>query len=156
MNTKKILLILGLIIILSGIILGLLFVFLGIYNTSPNPNDSQTVSTHAPDPVQYLKESWQFHDCQWDQNTNTVTAIRVYDLSLDDAKKIGSRVFTDDLSPESYLSQALTIAADLSSRFSMEQVTVVISFRGSDSQELFSVDSKGNISTCWEADHTAE
>lgn len=153
MNTKKLLLILGVVIILLGLVLGLLFVFLGIYNSSQNATDSQVISTAATDPVQYLKESWQFYDGEWDKNTNTVTAIRVYDLTLENAQKIGDRIFTDDLSPESYLAQAMTIAADLSSRFSMENVTVIISFRGSDSQELFSVDSKGNVSTCWKSEN---
>lgn len=149
MNVKKALLILGVLIILIGVIIGLLFAFLGIYNSSQNLTVSTTVDTLTGDPVAYLKESWQFHDAQRNVNENSVTAIRIYDLSYEDAKKIGNRVFVDDLSPESYLSQALTIAADLSSRFSMDQVTVIISFRTNDGNEIFSVDSKGNISTCW-------
>ena len=101
------------------------------------------------DPIAYLKDSWHFHEGQWDRSANTITAIRVYDLSYEEGKKVGAQVFTGDLAPETYFSQALTIAADISARFAMEEVTVVISFRSNDQGELFSVDSTGNISVCW-------
>ena len=84
-----------------------------------------------------------------DNETNTVTAIRTFDLSYTDAQQIGGRVFTGDLAPESYLSQAVTIEADLRSRFSTGDLTVILSFLGNEDRELFRVDSGGNISTCW-------
>lgn len=149
MNAKKILLILGILVILTGLIVSLLFVFIGLYKNSQDSGNSRDTSMVLDDPIPYLKESWHFEDGEWDPDTNVVTAIKIYDISYEDAKKIGSRVFTDDLAPETYLSQALTIAADLSSRFSIEHVTVEISFRGNDGQEIFSVDSTGNIITCW-------
>lgn len=150
MSSKKFLLILGIFLILTILIMVLLFVFMGLYNSSQNQATTSASSVENIDPVSYIKESWQFTDAQWDRSTNTITAIRTYDLTREDAEKIGSRVFTEDLAPDSYLTEALTIAADLSSRFSMGDVKVVISFRGNDSQELFSVDSLGEITTCWE------
>lgn len=149
MNLKKGLLIFGALIILIGVIVGLLIAFLGLYQSTQELSTPQSTAVPSGDPVRYLKENWQFYDASWDKTSNTVTAVRVYDISFEDAQKVGDRVFVDDLSPESYLSQALTIAADLSSRFSMENVTVVISFRAADKQEIFSVDSLGNVSTCW-------
>ena len=151
MKKNHLLLFIGAVIILIGLVVGLLLLFLGIYNKTQTPSTSHESVSTVSDPVEYLVDSWHFSDALWDRATNTVTAIRVYDLSYENGKKIGGQVFTDDLAPDTYLSQAATIAADLSSRFSMEDITVVISFRSHDGGELFSVDSIGNISTCWDS-----
>ena len=151
MKKNHLLILTGTVIVLIGLVVGLLFLFLGLYNKTQAPAANHESGTLIADPVEYLVDSWHFDDGLWDSTTNTVTAIRVYDLSYDNGKKIGGQVFTDDLAPDTYLSQALTIAADLNSRYSMEDVTVVISFRSHDGGELFSVDSVGNISTCWDS-----
>lgn len=151
MKKKQLILLLGALLLLIGLVVCLLLLFLGLYGNSQISLDSpqSTTIVDTTDPVGYLKESWYFHDGHWDRGSNTVTAIRTFDLTYEEGQKVGAQVFTEDLAPETYLSQALTIAADLNSRFSMTDVTVVISFRSSDDMELFSVDSIGNISTCW-------
>ncbi len=143
---------LGILVILIGILLGLLFAFVGLYGKTQTNTVPQNHDTDPNTLVAYLKDSWHFQDGKWDGASNTMIAIRTCDITYEDGKKIGPTVFAGDLSPESYLSQALTIAADLNSRFSTEDITVAISFRSSDGFELFSVDSIGNISTCWNTD----
>ncbi len=153
MKKKHLFLTLGILVTLIGIVLCLLFAFLGVYGKMQSNTEARDHATASDTIVSYLKDSWYFQDGQWDKPSNTVTAIRTYDLTYEEGKKVGAAVFTDDLAPESYLSQAITIAADLNSRFSTEDITVVISFRSSDGLELFSVDSIGNISTCWDTEN---
>ena len=151
MKKKQLILILGVLLLLIGLVVCLLLLFLGLYGNSQITLDTpkDTTIIDATDPVGYLMESWYFHDGHWDRSSNTITAIRTFDLTYAEGQKVGAQVFTGDLAPETYLSQALTIAADLNSRFSMKDVMVVISFRSSDGMELFSVDSIGTVSTCW-------
>ena len=152
MKKKTILIMIGMLIVLVGLALCLLLTFLGLYGKSQGTTVAPSSAADIGTPESYLIDSWQFHDCQWDKATNTVTAIRTFDLTFEEGKKVGAAVFTEDLAPESYLAQALTISADLDARFSTEDITVVISFRSSDDMELFSVSSDGSISTCWSTD----
>ncbi len=149
MKRKHILLLLGTLLILIGLVVCLLFVFVGLYRSSQNSSQTETPTVVKSDMEQYVIDSWQFHDCKWDSDTNTITAIRTFDLTYEDAKRVGSRVFSGDLAPETYLSQAVTIEADLRSRFPTGDLCVILSFRGSGERELFRVDSRGNIITCW-------
>ncbi len=148
MKRKHIFLLLGTLLILIGLVVCLLFVFFGLYGSSQS---SGSPATAAPleDIELFVIDRWHFRDCSWDAEGKTLTAIRTFELTYEDAQKIGAQVFTGDLAPETYLSQAITIEADLSSRFSAGELTVVLSFCGSDGAELFSVDSRGNIATCW-------
>ena len=149
MKKKHIFMLLGTLVILIGLIVALVFVFLGLYRSAQDTTPTETPMAELSDIEQYVIRSWQFHGCIMDNETNTVTAIRTFDLSYTDAQQIGGRVFTGDLAPESYLSQAVTIEADLRSRFSTGDLTVILSFLGNEDRELFRVDSGGNISTCW-------
>ena len=149
MKKKHIFMLLGTLVILIGLIVALVFVFLGLYRSAQDTAPTETPMAELSDIEQYVIRSWQFHDCIMDNETNTVTAIRTFDLSYTDAQQIGGRVFTGDLAPETYLSQAVTIEADLRSRFSTGDLTVILSFLGNEDRELFRVDSRGNISTCW-------
>ncbi len=149
MKRKNVFLLLGTLLILIGLVVCLLFVFLGLYRSFQASPDSPAVTAPKEDMELFVINSWYFHDCTWDEENETLTAIRTFDLTYEDAQKIGSRVFSGDLAPETYLSQAVTIEADLRSRFSEDDLTVILSFRGSDGAELFRVDSRGNISTCW-------
>ena len=150
MNKKQLILLVGILLILVGFIISMLFVFIGLYRSSYSAEHSSDSGSKA-DIEQYVIDSWHFQDCTWDSKSNTLTAIRTYDLTYEEAQEIGSRVFVEDLAPESYLAQTVTIEADLRSRFSMESLTIVLSFRGNDNSELFRVDSTGQISTCWNA-----
>lgn len=150
MNKKSLYFIIGTLVVLIGLTVCLVCAFLGLYKNSRNLAQGESEGTPASDIVQYLKDSWHFEDGEWNGKARTATAVRIYDLTYEEAQKIGARVFTEDLAPESYLAQALTISADLSSRFSVKDVTVVISFRGNDGKELFSVDSQGTVSVCWD------
>ncbi len=149
MNKKQILLLTGILLILIGLVISLVFVFMGMYRSSQGSPGLQGTTASNGEIEQYVIDSWSFQDCLWDNQSNTLTAIRTFDLTYEEAQEIGARVFSDDLAPESYLSQVATIEADLRSRFSKEAMTVVLSFRGKDDKELFRVDSNGNISTSW-------
>lgn len=152
MKKKHIFLLFGIALILIGLAVSLVFVFLGLYHSSQESSDPVVGSSSPPELVQYVIDSWHFHDAEWDSSSGTLIAIRSYDLCLEDAQKVGAQVFTEDLAPESYLPQATTMKTDIQSRFSLEDIVVVISFRGNQNEELFRIDSEGNISTCWTID----
>ena len=149
MNKKHLWIALGIAVCLIGLAVCLLLAFLGLYGRTQTAEVPQTDAQSPYGLEDYLIEHWQFQECLWDPSANTITAIRVLDISYEDGQKVGSTVFTGDLAPETYLSQAATIAADLNTRFATGDAILVISFRSSDRVELFSVDSVGNISTCW-------
>ncbi len=151
MKRKHILLLLGILLVLIGFIVCLLFVFVGMYRSSHGSSETLSNAVSKGDIEQYVIDSWHFPDCIHDSDSNTVTAIRTFDLTYEDAQKVGSQIFSGDLAPNTYLTQAITMETDLHSRFSTEALTVILSFRGSDGIELFRVDSNGNITTCWDS-----
>ena len=151
MNKKSVYMLLGILLVLIGFVVGLIFAFFRLYENSQGGTQPEIpLNSAESEAIQYLEDSWHFQDGEWNRKKDTVTAIRVFELTYEDAQKIGSEVFTGDLAPETYLPQALTIQTDLISRFNLEDITVVISFRGTDGKELFRVDSSGHVSTCWE------
>lgn len=150
MNKKQVFFLIGITLILIGLITSLVFVFVGLYRSATDSSAPGSVTESKDDMERYIIDSWHFQDCLWDSESNTLTAIRTLDLSYEEAKEIGARVFSGDLAPESYLAQAVTIEADLRSRFPIKSLTTVLSFRGRDDKELFRVDSTGKISTCWD------
>ncbi len=96
----------------------------------------------------FVVEKWHFDRA--DVKDSVLTAVREMDLTLREAELVGATVFTGDLAPESYLSQAATLHADVMSSFGLTELRTVIRYESSDEEEIFSVDSDGNILTCWE------
>ena len=151
MKKTMILLICGILLLLLVGSFFILKTFVSIYG------QSQGQTTHAttanPEKLEsFLIDQWGFEAVE--AEGNCITAIRSLSLSYEDACLVGASVFTDDLSPETYLSQAATIQADVESTLGLTDTELILSFRSTDGKEIFSVDSAGNISTCWTVEGT--
>ena len=111
-------------------------------------NDSEPSTSEDTDFLSYVREQWQLNDA--DYADGVLTVRKSFDITYEQACKLGANIFTDDLAPESYLSLVATLAGDLSSRFGNAPSLVVLRYCSSDGQTIFSVNSRGEISTCWQ------
>ncbi len=107
-------------------------------------NDATTLPN--TDIVSYVQEHWQIADAEYANGTLTIR--KSFDITYEQACKLGGNIFTEDLAPESYLSLVATLAADLETQF--EPTLVLLCYCSSDGQTIFSVNSQGEISTCWQ------
>ncbi len=157
-QSKKTILIplLFVLLVLIALAVYLCISFFQLYGEAKKEEQSPTQVEEHSNIEAFLVDNWHFARGEYDPLSQTATGIKSYDLTLAQAQEVGGSVFAGELAPETYLPQALTIAADLSTRFSCPEVTVVISARGSDGEEIFRVDSKGDIWTCWDGERQAE
>ena len=118
-----------------------------ILNLQPAQSSEPGENSNA-ELLSYVQKNWQLGDAEYAGGVLTVR--KTFDLSYEQACKLGGNIFVDDLAPESYLSLVATLSADLSSQFSNAPALVVLRYCSNDGQTIFSVDSEGNISTCWE------
>lgn len=146
---KKTLVILTLVVLPLLLLVSVLLLrsFVGLYRDSKDPA-APTVSYDSREIETFIIDKWHFDRATMENGT--LSCIRIMDLSLEEARLVGGAVFTGELAPESYLSQAATIEADVLTGFGLSEIQVRIVFEGNDGQEIFSVDSSGKILRCWE------
>lgn len=113
------------------------------------PNGTQeTSATQSTDILSYVQEHWQLDGGEYKDGILTIR--KSFDITYEQACKLGGNIFTDDLAPESYLSLVATLAADLETNFEVPPKLVLLCYCSSDGQTIFSVNSRGEIATCWE------
>lgn len=100
------------------------------------------------DILSYVQEQWQLTDNEYADGVLTVR--KSFDITYEQACKLGGNIFTEDLSPESYLSLVATLAGDLETKFENAPKLVLLCYCSSDGQTIFSVSSRGEITTCWQ------
>lgn len=144
-KSMMILLILLLVLLLAGSAFGI-YSFISVYGRAQG-QALDPAAAGSREVEAFLIDQWNFQQAELEGKT--LTAVRTMDLSYDDACLVGATVFTDDLAPESYLSQAATILEDVENTFAMEGLTLVLRMESNDEKVIFSVDSEGNIQTCW-------
>ena len=144
-KSMMILLILLLVLLLVGAAVGI-YSFISVYGRARGQELDPATAVER-EVEAFLVDQWNFQ--QAELKGKTLTAVRTMDLSYEDACLVGAAVFTDDLAPESYLSQAATILEDVENTFAMEGLTLVLRMESNDDKEIFSVDSEGTIQTCW-------
>lgn len=98
----------------------------------------------------YLEEQYPNFTAQIDASNATVTLIRELTITHAQAVAHGGNIYADELAPETYLEPARTIAADIAVHAQRTEMKVVLLYRSSDGQDVFSVCSDGTITTCWE------
>ena len=142
---KKMLLIL--LPLLAVLLIVAVSVFILILNLQPHQGSEPTANNNT-DLLSYVQERWQLSDPQYENGTLTVR--KTFDITYEQACKLGGNIFVEDLAPESYLSLVATLDADLNAQFADAPTLVVLCYCSSDGQTVFSVNSKGEISTCWQ------
>lgn len=118
-----------------------------ILNYQPNSQSDPTTGVRT-DLLSYVEERWQLSDAEYADGTLTVR--KHFGITYEQACKLGGNIFADDLAPESYLSLVATLAADLDTQFETAPALVVLRYCSSDGKTIFSVDSNGEITLCWE------
>lgn len=141
---KTLLILLPLLAILLIVAVAACVLFVKLYPSG----DNATTTSRDADFLSYVQEHWQLTDVQYADGTLTVR--KSFDITYGQACKLGGNIFTDDLAPESYLSLVATLAGDLETQFDNPPSLVLLRYCSSDGHTIFSVDSNGEISTCWE------
>lgn len=139
-----ILIFLALVIVLSVL---LVLRFSKLYGSmrSESSSKAKTISVE-----EYVAPLWQNFSCEYDEKTNTLIMTRETSLSYESACTYGGSVYTGELSPESYLTNAVSIAADVSANCAIDGLEVVLRFTATDGAAVFTVSSDGTVWTCWE------
>ncbi|MBR4308335.1 MAG: hypothetical protein IKT58_01935 [Oscillospiraceae bacterium] len=120
--------------------------FIQIYGQSQGENNP-TLSSEAGEIESFMAEKW---DCKAASlQGNTLFMVRPMGLTYEEACRVGGLVFVDDIAPESYLSLVATMQADVLTNFAIDDIRVILVYESTDGEEIFSVDSDGNIQTCW-------
>ncbi len=146
---KKTTIILTLLVVFALIAVSVYFCieFFVLYRGASEPNELPQTSKAATDLEAFVLEKWDVESTDYDGQC--LTLYRSYPLSYAQACELGGNIFTGELTPESYLPFAATVAADVSSQFGPPVPIVVLAYRSEDGEVIFSADSEGNIFTCW-------
>ena len=142
----------GLVIAVAVILVVLIAVcvFFGVKFLSLYRSADDTESTAQKLSVQdYAAQKLPEFDCSYDEAAGALTLSRSASLSYDDACAIGGKVYVDELAPETYLSQVRSISLDVEVQCG-SPVNVVLCYRSTDGNPIFTVSSDGSVWSCWE------
>ena len=142
-----ILIVLVVLIAASVFLVLLVLRFYSIYSSmessDPEPSTQQT------DVEAYIAPLWPAFTCEYSDGSLTMTQTTI--ISYAGALSYGKEVYSDDLAPETYLSDAVAVAADVASHCGVS-ARVTFRFISSDGEPIFTVCSDGTIWTCWGAE----
>ena len=142
-----ILIVLVVLIAASVFLVLLVLRFYSIYSSmessDPEPSTQQT------DVEAYIATLWPAFTCEYSDGSLTMTQTTT--ISYAGALSYGKEVYSDDLAPETYLSDAVAVAADVASHCGVS-AEVTFRFLSSDGEPIFTVCSDGTIWTCWGAE----
>ena len=122
--------------------------FLSLYASMDNDQD---VATPVSPVESYVSTHWSQYDASYDSENQVLRLNKRTQTEIDSARKIGGKVYVDDLAPETYLENVSAIAIDVISHCNCPQLTVILSYISVEGETIFSVASDGSIETCWEA-----
>lgn len=100
----------------------------------------------------YLQEKYPNFTAQIDGKAGTVTLVRALTITYEQALSHGSNIYIDELAPATYVELASTIAADLIVQSQHTELKVILLYRSTDEEDVFSVCSDGSITVCWETE----
>lgn len=143
-------LIAAILIVLTVLIAVNILLFLRFYSiySSMESSDPEP-STQQTDVEAYIATLWPAFTCEYSDGSLTMTQTTT--ISYAGALSYGKEVYCDDLAPETYLSDAVAVAADVASHCGVS-ARVTFRFLSSDGEPIFTVCSDGTIWTCWGAE----
>ena len=148
--TMKKWLIAAVLVVLAILIAVSIFLVLRFYSIYSSMESSDTeAATLQTDVEAYIAPLWPRFTCNYSESPLTMT--QATSISYAGALSYGKEVYCDDLAPETYLSDAVTIAADIASHCGVS-AEVTFRFVSSDGEPIFTVCSDGTVWTCWEAE----
>ena len=140
----------AILIVLVVLIAASVFLVLRFYSiySSLDSSDPEP-STQQTDVEAYIAPLWPAFTCEYSDGSLTMTQTTT--ISYAGALSYGKEVYCDDLAPETYLSDAVAVAADVASHCGVS-ARVTFRFISSDGEPIFTVCSDGTIWTCWGAE----
>ena len=140
----------AILIVLAVLIAVSVFLVLRFYSiySSLDSSDPEP-STQQTDVEAYIAPLWPAFTCEY--SDGSLTMAQTTTISYSGALSYGKEVYSDDLAPETYLSDAVAIAADVASHCGVS-AEVTFRFLSSDGEPIFTVCSDGTIWTCWGAE----
>ena len=148
-NMKK-WLIAAILVVLAILVAVSIFLILRFYDIYSSMENSDTeAATLQTDVESYIVPLWPSFTCEYSEGALTMTQATT--ISYTGALSYGKEVYCDDLAPETYLSDAVTIATDIASHCGVS-AEVTFRFLSSDGEPIFTVSSDGTIWTCWGAE----
>ena len=140
----------AILIVLTVLIAVSVFLVLRFYSiySSLDSSDPEP-STQQTDVEAYISPLWPAFTCEY--SDGSLTMAQTTTISYSGALSYGKEVYSDDLAPETYLSDAVAIAADVASHCGVS-AEVTFRFLSFDGEPIFTVCSDGTIWTCWGAE----
>lgn len=140
-------LIAAILIVLTVLIAVSIFLVLRFYSIYSSMESSDTeAATLQTDVEAYIAPLWPAFTCEYSDGSLTMTQTTT--ISYAGALSYGKEVYSDDLAPETYLSDAVAVAADVASHCGVS-AEVTFRFISSDEEPIFTVCSDGTVWTCW-------
>lgn len=121
--------------------------FLSLYASLDSEQDVASPTSQVED---YVRSHWPQYGCAYDGKTQTLLLTKQTEMEISSARKVGSKVYVDELAPETYLEDVSAIAVDVISHCDCPRLTVILSYLSVEGESIFSVSSSGTITTCWE------
>lgn len=123
--------------------------FLSLYASM---DSEQEVAAPASQVESYIGTHWPQYGCLYDEDVQTLLLTKQTEMEIESARKVGNKVYVDELAPETYLENVSAIAVDVISHCNCPKLTVTLSYISVEGESIFSVSSNGTITTCWEAE----
>ena len=137
----------AILIVLTVLIAVSIFLVLRFYSIYSSMESSDTeAATLQTDVEAYIAPLWPAFTCEYSDGSLTMTQTTT--ISYAGALSYGKEVYSDDLAPETYLSDAVAVAADVASHCGVS-AEVTFRFISSDEEPIFTVCSDGTVWTCW-------
>lgn len=108
-------------------------------------------ATELPvDAAAYASAHWPRYEVSYDPAAQVLSLTQKAEISYANACAFGGNVYTQELAPESFLTEVRAIAADVATNCKIPALTVSLSYLSTDGIPIFTVCSDGSVSSCWE------
>lgn len=142
---KKLVLIAAVVVAVWAALMALLVAWI------PGGEESAEEPTGSADLQAYISQQWEGYTLvSYDESSQCATVRAQSAVTYAQAKQYGADAYESLM--DSYIASARAIAAGLKMECGISRPVVVLRQLSTDGQEIFSVDSDGKYSACWESE----
>lgn len=139
-----------LILAIFALLLWLVISFIG--SLGEDKSETKAKKYDASTIENYIRENWnEFDFVSFDADSAALVIKSAADYTYEKAEKYGAAVF-DEAYFNDYVNYVQQVAIGISVDCDIDGCTVRLDQYSTDGQVIYSVDSNGQITTCWEAD----
>lgn len=135
-------------LLIFALLLSLAFFFFG--SRGEDKNSTPVKEYNSAQLKDYIRDNWdEYEYVSYDPETGILSIKGSLDYTYEKAEKYGAAVFDDDyLSSYVYLVQQIAIGVSVDCN--VDGCTVTLDQYSTDGQIIYSVDSNGEITACWD------